>query len=204
MSRESQGVVTQVGGKDLIVQELGDELVVFNRRTNTAHLLNPQAARAYRAAGDGCSLSEVARRIGPGGPEERTAVARLAIAELASAGIVESTVVTGTRRSLLRTLGASVALPMVVSILAPTPAAALSGLLLGDTCTDGVDTCILQAICLGGHCCVPLGGFCHNPNPFCCGDAICGGAGKCCLEPGKRCTLNSDCCSGTCNASTCA
>lgn len=205
MSTRTNGVVAQVRGPHLIVQELGDELVIFNRETKTAHMLNPEAAAVYRAAAGGTSIEDLAGVIEGGNAEQRVAAATLAISELATVGVVDGTLPPVSRRSLLRTIGAAAAVPTVISILAPTPAAAASNLVLGQPCTPPEDTCILQAICLGGHCCVPLGGFCNNPNPFCCGSAICDNfAGKCCIPLNGACTLDSDCCGAAdCISSVC-
>lgn len=167
MSARKSSIVFQVKGSHLITQDLGDELVVFNKMTNTAHMLNPQAAALFKAAENGCSMDEAIGLVGPGTEAQRVAAANLAIADLATAGIVESLAPAVSRRSLLRTLGTAAAAPMVISILAPTPAAAASNLPPQFACTVD-DTCVQDAICLRGFCCL--------------------------VEFAPGCTQNADCC----------
>lgn len=160
-------VVVQVSGLEFVTQELGNELVVYNRATETAHLLNPQASAVFRAAADGCSLEQAIELMGAGTPAQKEAAARLAIAELSQAGVVVSPLPEMSRRSLLRTIGTAAAMPMVISIVAPTPASAASNLPLQSLCTIG-DTCALDGICYLGVCCLPINFGDCNTDADCC------------------------------------
>ena len=172
MSARKNRIVFQVKGSHLIAQDLGDELVVFNKSTNTAHLLDPQAASIFKAAANGCSIEDAVGLVGAGTDAQPTAAAALAIADLATAGVIESLAPPVSRRSLLRTLGAAAATPMVISILAPTPAAAMSNLPLQAQCFPN-DTCALDAICDLGVCCLPLGFGDCNTDLDCCQNLTC-------------------------------
>jgi hypothetical protein len=57
-----------------------------------------------------------------------------------------------TRRELIRRLGlaAAASLPLVTSIVAPTPAQAASCLPSGQPCTSSLQCC--SAVCAGGAC----------------------------------------------------
>lgn len=173
MSTRKANVVVQTSGLEFVTQELGDELVVYNRATDTAHLLNPQAAAVFRAAADGCSLEDAIDLMGAGTPAQKEAAARLAISELSEAGVVVSRLPRTSRRSLLRTIGAAAAMPMVISVLAPTTASAASNLPLQAPCTFGVDTCALDGICDLGVCCLPINFGDCNTDADCCQNLIC-------------------------------
>jgi|JI10StandDraft_1071094.scaffolds.fasta_scaffold25703_4 hypothetical protein len=184
MSTRKSRVVSQIKGPHLLVQELGNELVIFNRQTNTAHMLNPQAAAIYRAAADGCSMEEAARIVDRGNEVERDAAAALAVADLATAGVVTSGLPPVSRRSLLRTMGAAATAPMVISILAPTPAAAASNLPPQASCTVE-DSCVQDAVCLRGTCCLVEFAFGCTSNADCCEPFECDqGIGPGPLPPG--------------------
>jgi hypothetical protein len=123
-----RSTVAQVRGPHLIVEALGTELVIFDRNTNKAHMLDPRAAAIWNAARDGCPVEDLVGLVEGDTVEDRRRVAHLAISELERAGLLSSTVPVRERRQLLKSLGAVAALPMVVSILAPTSAAAASNL----------------------------------------------------------------------------
>lgn len=104
----------------LHVQELGDELLIFDSNDDHAHSLNETAARVWRACDGSRDLDAL---------EQACAVDRgsleLALELLRERGLLEepSPPVTFSRRKLL---GAAVALPVVVSAVAPTAAMASS------------------------------------------------------------------------------
>lgn len=190
-----RSTVAQVRGPHLIVEALGDELVIFDRITNKAHMLDPRAAAIWNAARDGCSFEDLVGLVDGDSVEDRRRVAHLAISELERAGLVQSSVPVRERRQLLKSLGAVAALPMVVSILAPTSAAAASNLPPGTPCEQGVDTCQTPILA----------------KPFLCQDPNGTGTppiGKCCWDQpsrldtrpgGSPCTLNEHCCSFVCD-----
>lgn len=193
-SPQHSSTVAQVTGPHLIVESLGAELVIFDRNTNKAHMLDARAASIWNAARDGCSFEDLVALVDGDSVESRRGVAHLAISELERAGLLQSNVPVSARRQVLKSLGAAAALPMVISILAPTSAAAASNLAPGSLCVQGVDTC--QTPILG--------------NPFLCQDPDGPGglSGKCCKdEPtrtdtkpgGSPCTSNLQCCSLVCD-----
>ena len=116
--------IAQVKGDHLIVESLRDELVVYDRRTNKAHLLDVQAATIWNAAENGCSMEELARVVDGKTAEQRHAAAQLGVWDLERAGLVVTDMEALPRRGLLKTLGTAAAMPLVISILAPTTAAA--------------------------------------------------------------------------------
>jgi|JI10StandDraft_1071094.scaffolds.fasta_scaffold101670_3 hypothetical protein len=186
-----KATIQPVKGSHLIEQPLGNELVVFDKETNRAHMLDARATAIYRAAENGGSIDEIATVIEGGTAAERRAAAQLGIQDLEAAGLVTSTLPRVARRGLLRTLGAAAMLPVIVSILAPTPAAAASNIALGTACILG-DTCAIGGICTSTgagtpvvRCCVPSTGIPGNctsgaTNNKCCSNSCqVGGGGQC-------------------------
>jgi len=113
----------------LLIRELPNELLVYDREHHRAHCLNRTAALVFRHADGSRSLAELARV--PGADAE---VVTLALEQLAAAGLLEAAA-PGTdaascaglsRRDVARRVGlaAAILLPAVVSIVAPTPAEA--------------------------------------------------------------------------------
>ncbi len=204
-TQNTNSTLAQVKGSHLIVESLGNEVVVFDRRVNKAHILDPRAAAIWRAAENGCSLDDVALLMEATTADERRKIAQIAVADLASAGLVTSDVQALPRRQALRTLGRVAALPMVISILAPTPAAAASNLFPGGFCTQGTDTCQTPITVMS------------TSYTFLCQDPTAMGVnqGRCCRDEPTRtdvrqevgtvdmaCASNLQCCSLDCDTVT--
>lgn len=111
----------------LLIRELPDELLVYDKTDHRAHCLNRTAATVFRHADGTRTTAEIARLLAPGEPDGEPTVAE-ALARLAAAGLLESRppLESTSRREALRRvgLGAAVLLPAVASIVAPTPAEA--------------------------------------------------------------------------------
>ena len=168
----SDARIAQVKGPHLIVESLRDELVVFDRRTNKAHLLDARAAAIWRAAENGCSMDDVAGVVEGKTIEEKRTVAQLGVSDLERAGLLMSDLPAMPRRGLLKTLGTAAIVPMVISILAPSPAAAASNVAAGAPCVFGTDTCVTSATCINNavnppttRCCYANGFVLSPPCP---------------------------------------
>lgn len=127
-----------------MTRELPDELIVYDLTCHRAHCLNRAAAAVFRRADGTRTVAEIALELeDPGGDRAtREAIVRLALDQLAAAGMLETTPDempqpagveldaggSPSRRDALRRLGTGVALllPVVASVLAPTPADAQS------------------------------------------------------------------------------
>lgn len=189
----TRATIVRVTGPHLVVAPLNDELVIFDRRTSRAHLLSPTAATVWKAAGGGCTVEELSALVQGEGDSERRDVAVSAVGELQRIGLVASELKPPSRRSLLRRVGTAASLPMIMSIAAPSPAAAASNLADGAPCVIGVDTCATA-----GRSCVD-------------GDGGGGEPARCCvtfmnmsqLLSGSPCTMNDSCCSSICVSSMC-
>lgn len=110
----------------VIVQDVGDEVVVYDERTSAAHHLNKTAALVWKLADGRRPVGEIAAALNRAldVPNDEDFV-HLALAELDKAGLLARPLPTGeliTRRQLFGV--AAALLPLVASIVAPTPAMA--------------------------------------------------------------------------------
>jgi hypothetical protein len=172
---------------DLLTQSLGDELLVFDSAANRAHSLNATAAAVWRASDGTRSPSQIAEHC-----QLDPLAVDLALSDLADARLLADHTPPAqrvSRRSALRrmaltgaTLG--VALPVIRSIVAPSPA--MAGSTAGTSCATPADctgagsfchsdrlchhsTCISSTgshsgTCVGNPCCV--GNVCMSSNGF--------------------------------------
>jgi coenzyme PQQ synthesis protein D (PqqD) len=147
----------------LIIKELPDETLVYDQASDKAHCLNETAAIVWKNCDGKNSIAEITASLGTQAerPVDETLV-WLALEQLEKFKLLEDVptvprVFAGmSRRHLMRNLGvAAVALPMVVSIIAPTPSMAAS--VCGQTCGSNAD-------CAG----IPGCTTCSGPNPKTC------------------------------------
>jgi hypothetical protein len=116
----------------LLLQEVGDELVIYDQERKVIHSLNATAALVWRHCDGQTSISDIAallyRETQLPANEEFVwfALARLGEARLLREPVTRPTdAVSLTRRQLIRKLGVTAGLallPLVASITAPTPA----------------------------------------------------------------------------------
>jgi len=119
----------------LISEQLGGETIVFDGERQKAHSLNHSASIVWRHSNGERSVAELATVLGTElGIEPDESLVELALEELAGANLLEPPPNGVTRRDAVRRLSfagaAAVALPAVLSIIAPTPAMAASGTVL--------------------------------------------------------------------------
>ena len=194
---------------DLVVEELGEELLVFDRRRQRAHSLNPVAARVWRACNGARSPERIAEHCGL----DRDAVG-LALEALADIELLQAPLTAGddaspavSRRQMLRRaavtgVGIGIAIPVIRSINAPTAQAATS------TCKGRGQACPNFSSCCAGLscgsaavCCPSRGSSCPGgKNASCCGGAVCHAGGVCfgvsCQATGSSCSGTNQCCFG--------
>ena len=132
----------------LIIKELDDEVLVYDLETDKAHCLNQTAARVWKYCDGNTSVAQLRELI-----EKETALAVpeevvwLALDQLEKFRLLESvppkppSMAGMKRRQLIKTLGiAAIALPVIVSIVSPTPVAAVSKQPPG-ACCNGNGNC---------------------------------------------------------------
>jgi hypothetical protein len=147
--------------KIAIVRQLSDECLVCDKETNKAHCLNRTATDVWNLCDGKNTVAEIVRIL------ERKSkspvhenIVWIAITELQKSGLLlnRSPLPASkhflSRREMVRKMGATaaMALPVVASILIPTPAEAASCLHNGVRCFSNAECCshICFVNCIGG------------------------------------------------------
>ena len=125
----------------LVVEEAGSELIAYNLKRHRVHCLNDEAVKIWRLCTGRRTVEEIAAKFESAlDPSPRETVVRDAVVQFERLGLVEpgSAGSKMSRRELVRKIGigalaAGVVLPLVTSIVAPTPAYALSSCLKNGT-----------------------------------------------------------------------
>jgi coenzyme PQQ synthesis protein D (PqqD) len=150
----------------LVVTELMGEVLVYDLERHRAHCLNPTAAVVFRHCNGTRSVEELAALLESelGVPADPDCV-WLALDRLGKARLLRHRVTRPpeagrlSRRELVRRVGIAALLPVITSVLAPTPAQAAA-------------TCVTS--CAGR----PFGTTCSSTAPANC-FCTCDGAGNC-------------------------
>jgi hypothetical protein len=150
-SAAGRGPGVRARGAGLVVRDLADEVVVYDKERHQAHCLNRTAAFVFRHADGRRTASDIALLLGPGADDELVCVA---LDQLAAAGLLETdpapVASVPSRRKVMRHLGlgAAVLAPAIASLLVPTPAEASA-------------TCLPASSCSSSN----IGQACYNSNP---------------------------------------
>ena len=135
---------------DLIVKEMPDEVLVYDLVRDKAHCLNRTAALVWNYCDGKTSVEKMTGRLSKelqAPVDER--VVWLALNQLDKNHLLEESVASPpvmagiNRREVIRALGvaAVVAVPVITSIVAPTPAQAATCTGPGTACVDGSTCC---------------------------------------------------------------
>ena len=143
---------------DCLTREFGDEVLVYDRERNVGHCLNATAAATWKLCDGKKSASELASILTRQfSAPIKEPVVLLALEELSQARLLvnaEKPVRRTSRREAIRAIGiaGAIALPLVTSLVAPTPARAASCLHNGMPCVNNAQCC--SGICgvSSGHC----------------------------------------------------
>ena len=144
MKRTPPSQFPRLRADGLVIHELPDEVLVYDKVRDQAHCLNQSAALVWRACDGQCAPEQIARKL-----TTQLAVAvpeglvLLALAQLEEIHLLEQRETNPTsftrmsRRQMARSLGvtAAVALPVITSIMVPTPAQAATCLAPGQPCS---------------------------------------------------------------------
>jgi hypothetical protein len=151
---------------NLIVKEMDDETLVYDRVTDKAHCLNKTAALVWQRCDGQSGVSEIARSLSA---DTKTpaddAIVWVALDQLQKFNLLEAALplpkhLAGmNRRQLVRNVGfAALAIPIIVSIAAPSAQAQASKVAPGGCCTTNAD-------CQSNSC--ANGGTCPPPSKIC-------------------------------------
>lgn len=135
----------------LVVQEVPDEVLVYDLDTNKAHCLNKTAAAVWRFCDGKTSVREIAQFLSSeSGTNVDSDLVWLAIDQLNESALLETQAETKfqgqSRREAIRKIGIAsmIALPIVASLVAPKSAMASTSC----RCDNGTNLdCTLQGTC---------------------------------------------------------
>ena len=146
----------------LVVQEMPDEVLVYDLDTNKAHCLNQSAASVWKSCDGKTSVAEIVRQFEANGNNVTEDFVWLALDQLSENGLLEKEVAPRfkgqSRRQVLKTMGLAsmVALPVIASLVAPQNAfGALSCACTSAAQCAGRTGCQSQTNCNGQGVCAP-------------------------------------------------
>jgi hypothetical protein len=139
----------------LIIQEVDGEILIYDQKTDKAHCLNPTAAKVWNYCDGETPLADACSALSHDleTPVDEKLV-WYAVDQFSKDNLLEKEIelpafiIPGmNRRQMVRTLGlaAVVAVPLVTSIVAPTPAQAA-------TCFPNGSACTISSECCSGLC----------------------------------------------------
>jgi hypothetical protein len=146
--------------RDVVTQELPDELLVYDTVRHKAHCLNRAAALVWKHCDGKTTIAQMGALLEEAGLPPGVEVIELALNELERAHLLAErmslpgSIQSRSRRALLKKAGliagAALAIPLVQSIVAPTVAQAASCLAAGSICPGAAPCC--SGRCVGGFC----------------------------------------------------
>ena len=160
MDQKATDAAPRARTEGLVVRELADEVLVYDRDRDKAHCINQTAALVWKYCDGKTSVSNMALRLERELKTERVdeKIVWYALDQLGKDHLLEESaappaMLAGmTRREMVRVLGvaAVVAVPLITSIVAPTPAQAATCLTPGSVCTGPSFCC--SSLCNAGTC----------------------------------------------------
>jgi hypothetical protein len=150
MKRITPSRLPRMRDQRLVIDELPDEILVYDLDRHKAHCLNHTAAMVWRHCDGKTSPPEIARRLQRELDQPfNEDLVWLALRQLDKINLLERPIALPTqlagmsRREMVRALGiaAAVAVPLVTSIIAPTAAEASTCLPKGATCSATIQCC---------------------------------------------------------------
>jgi len=143
------------------VRELDNEVLIYDTNNDKAHCLNETAALIWQQCDGHATPAEISRTLSQQlGTTIDERVVWFALKQLSRDHLLEEELTPPAiftaglnRREMVRVLGlaAVVAVPLVTSIVAPTPAQAATCLPDGASCTTGEECCsgLCDSTCIG-------------------------------------------------------
>jgi hypothetical protein len=148
--------------ENILIEEVGGELLIFDVSNNRAHCLNESAAAIWRHCDGTRSVDDLAQHLFPKlVPSDAERVVSLGIERLSRRRLLENSrtaapAIDLSKRDLLKKVAilaaaAGIAAPLISSAMAPTSAYAFSCTPTGGHCTTGGECC--TGFCMGGTTC---------------------------------------------------
>jgi hypothetical protein len=144
----------------LVTDDLPDEVLVYDLDRHKAHCLNRTAALVWRQCDGRTAAPQIARRLTAELDQPFTGeMVSLALRQLDKTHLLQESVSLPSaqgglsRREMVRTIGiaTAAAMPVITSIVAPTPVQAATCKPAGATCATDAECCSKN--CLGNHTC---------------------------------------------------
>ena len=143
----------------IVVQEMPDEVLVYDLDSNKAHCLNQSAALVWKSCDGSNTVADIVKQFDGKVTED---FVWLAIDQLNENGLLQNEVAPRfqgqSRRQVLKTIGLAsmVALPVIASLVAPPNAlAAASCACTSPSVCNGRAGCLSQTNCNGTGTCAP-------------------------------------------------
>lgn len=161
MEKRTTGLEPLARKEGLIVQRMPDEVLVYDLDRHKAHCLNQTAAFVWQHCDGETDVAQLARRLAKEFKAEvGEELVYLALDQLGKDHLLEERVALPvemkgiSRRQLMRRVGlaTAVALPIVISIMSPTAAQAVTCIASGAGCSPTVVCCSTLATCAAGTC----------------------------------------------------
>jgi hypothetical protein len=150
-SRENTAWLPKRRTEEVVVEPAGGEILVYDLKPHKVHCLNGAAAEIWRLCDGHHTVEQIAPELkGDLEFSVRESLVRAGLAELSALHLLESGNMAAedrvSRRDLVKSLGigaiaAAVAIPLISTIVAPTPAYAQSCLANGRPCTSNAQCC---------------------------------------------------------------
>ena len=144
----------------LVIQDVPDEVLVYDMETNKAHCLNKTAAMVWKSCNGTRSVAQIAEYVGSqSGEKVADDLVWLAIDQLSDNDLLEKPVKAEfkgiSRRDVIKRIGLTsmVALPIIASLVAPPTALAVGSC----ACPGGLINCTTNPPCPTTAC---SAGFC--------------------------------------------
>lgn len=173
---------------NIVLQDLGDELLIYDLKYDRALCLNKIAREVWQACSGSNTTEEIAQVVSKKGRiVVNEALVKLTIKQIKEERLLENEIEfenefdTLSRREVVKRIGLAslTALPVISAITAPAAVNAQSTCIpIGATCPPNSTNCCLPpvcnncppTICLNGGCCLPSPNFCdlRIPNGGCC------------------------------------
>jgi hypothetical protein len=159
MASTAEQIKPQARSEGLVIQELSDEVLIYDLERDKAHCLNQSAALIWKHCDGKTSISQLAQMIAKeSGLPANEELVWLALEQLSKAQLLPQTVKRDagkkpmTRREVIKRigLGAAAAIPVVTSIVAPMAAQAATLLPPGSPCSS--PAACATGLCTGGMC----------------------------------------------------
>lgn len=142
----------------LVIQELNNEILIYDLETNKAHCLNESAAIVWKNCDGGQSIDDIAKQfIEKSGNKVNEDFVWLAIDQLNDLNLLEEELTPKfkgqSRREVLRKIGLAsiIALPIISSLVAPKAAFAAISCNVNTPCPN-MNECTTGCSCVTGVC----------------------------------------------------